>query len=105
MVKALESTLGIVKQACDIIGLSRQSHYDWLKEDPVYKQSVDDIAEMAIDYVESKAMKLITDGDTAMTIFYLKCRAKKRGYVERTEITGADGGPLELKQITGMTVL
>lgn len=93
MIKALEQTLGVVKPACDMVGISRQSHYNWMKEDESYKASVEDIVEVMLDYLESKAMKLVNDGDTAMTIFMLKTRAKKRGYVERTEqdinVTGA----------------
>lgn len=85
MIKALEQTLGVVKPACDMVGISRQSHYNWMKEDEVYKLSVEDITEVMLDYLESKAMKLVNDGDTSMTIFMLKCRAKKRGYIERTE--------------------
>ena len=35
----------------------------------------------------------IGDNSTAATIFYLKNKSKKRGYIERQEITGADGMP------------
>ncbi len=37
----------------------------------------------------------IQAGKEASIFFFLKCRAKDRGYVERSEITGAGGGPIE----------
>jgi len=104
MIKALEATMGIVKQATDMVGIHRTTHYKWLEDDPEYKTRVADITELLLDFLETKAVKLVNDGDTAMTIFMLKTRAKKRGYIERQELTGPDGGPIEVKQITGMQV-
>ena len=43
------------------------------------------------DLVEGKLMEKIMAGDTASIIFYLKTKAKHRGYSERHEFTGADG--------------
>ena len=103
MIEALEKSLGIVSTACNSVGISRQTHYRWLSEDAEYKQQVEDISEMAIDFVESKlhekiegvTMGKMVDGrevvydlapsDTAI-IFFLKTKAKKRGYIERTEV-------------------
>jgi len=39
----------------------------------------------------------IAKQSTAATIFYLKTKGKKRGYIERQEITGADGVPTNFK--------
>ena len=47
--------------------------------------------------MESKLFENIKDGKTAEMIFYLKSKGKKRGYVERQEITGADGMPTDFK--------
>lgn len=91
MIAALEKSLGIVTTACREVGIARSTHYQWLSDDPEYKAAVDDIAELTIDFVESKLHKQISDGEVSSTIFYLKTKAKKRGYVERQEITGADG--------------
>ena len=49
-----------------------------------------------MDFVESKLMKLVEQGDTAATIFSAKTLLKKRGYVERQEITGADGSNFDV---------
>lgn len=91
---ALEATHGIVSVAAQNCGIGRSTLYRWLEEDEAFKRALEDIREAAIDYVESKLLSLIDSGDTGSTIFFLKTRGKKRGYVERTEHTGADGGPV-----------
>jgi hypothetical protein len=94
MLAALDKSLGIVKTACQEVGIARQTHYNWMEADPDYKQAVESIGEGVIDFVESKLHTLIVNGDTAATIFYMKTKAKKRGYVERQELTGADNQPI-----------
>jgi len=91
MINALVEALGIVTMACKKVGIARKTHYEWYKSDPKYKEAVDDVLEIALDFAESMLHKQIQDNDTTATIFYLKTKGKKRGYIERQEITGADG--------------
>jgi len=106
ILEELEKHNGIVSSACKSIGLPRSTYYSWLNSDPEFKSQVDDIQEVAIDFVESKLMEKIrgvtvlakegTDGDEDLTyslppsdtaiIFYLKTKGKKRGYIERMEV-------------------
>lgn len=86
MLAALEKSLGIVTTASKIAGISRATHYEWMAEDDEYKAFVDSIAEMTLDFVESKLHGQIAKGDTTASIFYLKTKGKSRGYIERTEI-------------------
>lgn len=113
MLKALKKTKGIVSVAAESVNIARTTHYLWMDTDPEYKEAVKAIDESAIDFAESKLFELIdgarkevvtqdgiqvikdTPNPTA-TIFYLKTKAKHRGYVERQEITGADGGPVQI---------
>ena len=37
MLKALEKNLGIVTESCRVVGISRQTHYNWIKDDKDYK--------------------------------------------------------------------
>ena len=87
MIEALEKSLGVVTTACKTVGISRQTHYEWLREDGQYRDAVDDIGDVALDFAESQLHKQIQNGEVSSTIFYLKTKGKKRGYVERTEIT------------------
>ena len=86
MIEALEKSLGIVTTAFKSVGIDRGSHYNWMKDDEQYKAEVESIEDIAIDFAESQLHKQIKDGIPTSTIFYLKTKAKKRGYVERTEI-------------------
>ena len=94
MVQALTKALGIVKMACESVGISRQTHYNWLKEDPAYKQACDNLPEVVLDFVEHHLHKLISQGNPAATIFYMKTKGKGRGYIERQEIEVAEKKPL-----------
>ena len=113
MIAALKKSLGRVTDACETVDIARTTHYLWMSNDPEYKQAVDDVNERAIDFAESKLFELMDgarkevvtqDGiqvvkdtpNATATIFYLKTKAKHRGYVERQEITGADGGPVQI---------
>lgn len=93
IIEALEKSLGVVTTACKVVGIGRTQFYNWLKDDEEFAKEVDDIQNIALDYAESQLHKQIGDGSTAATIFYLKTKGKKRGYIERQEITGADGMP------------
>lgn len=94
----LAEHLGIVTNACKAAGIGRRTYYNWREEDPEFAKACDDVSEQTIDFVESKLLENIRDGKEASQIFYLKTKAKHRGYVERTEHTGADGGPLRAER-------
>lgn len=53
-------------------------------------------------FVGGKLMQKIKEGDTASTIFYLKSRCGWRE-VNRTEVTGKDGGPVSQNVVQGMS--
>jgi hypothetical protein len=86
MIEALEKSLGIVTTACKTVNISRDTHYRWMKDDPEYSSAVESIADIAIDFAESKLHKSIENGSDTAIIFFLKTKGKKRGYIERTQI-------------------
>lgn len=95
LIEALETSLGVVTTACKKVGIARNTFYEYCKADPEFKQAVDDIENIALDFAESQLHKQIADGNTTATIFYLKTKGKKRGYIERQEITGKDGDGIQ----------
>ena len=86
MIKALEETKGVVTDAAEIAGIARSTHYLWMNEDEIYKAAVNDLQDVVLDFAENKLFKLVDKGDVAATLFLLKTKGKKRGYVERTEV-------------------
>lgn len=92
MIDALHKTLGIVTAAAKLVGIDRVTHYDWLKSDPEYKKMVEDVADVALDFAESKLHKQIEKENPVATIFYLKTKGKKRGYIEKTEVDHSSMG-------------
>jgi len=97
LVKALEKSLGVVTTACKNVDVARSTFYDWYNDDEAFRKEVDSIGDIAIDFAERQLHKQIQGGNPTSTIFYLKTKGKKRGYVERQEITGAEGSPTAFK--------
>ena len=87
LLEVLREHQGNVSSACDVVGISTVMFYEYCKTDPQFKASVDLLHESTIDFVESKLFQKIKDGDTTAIIFYLKCRAKHRGYIDKSEVT------------------
>lgn len=86
MIEALEKSLGVVTTAAKAVGIDRSTHYGWYNNDPEYRAAVDSISDIALDFAESQLHKQIKGGEVSSTIFYLKTKGKKRGYVEKTEV-------------------
>lgn len=86
MIKAMVKRLGVVTNACKDADIDRSTHYDWMKADDAYREAIESIAEITLDFAESKLLARIDKQDITAIIFYLKTKGKKRGYVERQEI-------------------
>jgi hypothetical protein len=100
LLKALEKTLGVVTTACKQTDVSRATFYRWLADDSDFRNAVEEIQGVALDFAESRLFEQIKDGSTAATIFYLKTKGKRRGYVERQELEHSGGDkPVNIKLV------
>ena len=93
VIKSIKDSKGYIAKAAGLLGVSRSTFYNYLKKYSTAQEALDDVRESRHDYVESKLMKLIDEGNVPATIFYLKTQCKQRGYVERSEIAGVKDAP------------
>ena len=97
---ALEKALGVVTTACQKSNVSRATFYRWLNDDKEFADEVKAIQDVALDFAESKLFEQIQDGSTAATIFYLKTKGQRRGYIERQELEHTGGEkPVNIKLV------
>jgi hypothetical protein len=97
LLKALQETQGLIYHACKKAGnISRSTYYRYMKEDPEFAKEVEDIKQAQIDYVEGQ-LKNISKGKETSIIFYLKSKARDRGYAEKLDITSGGKALTELK--------
>lgn len=88
LLTALESSFGIISKACHTASISRETYYRWNKNENFRKACEERIKiaeQTGLDYAESKLFSLIGKEEPSAIYFYLKCKGKHRGYVEKTE--------------------
>jgi hypothetical protein len=100
VIEKMKKTLGNITASCEAAQIARTTYYDWYEKDAKFRAAIDAIAESCIDFAESSLMQQIKDGNPTSTIFYLKTKGKKRGYIETQELTGKDGKDLIPAQMT-----
>jgi hypothetical protein len=99
LLEALERSLGIVTPACKDVGISRNTFYDYYNTDPVFKKKVDDINEITLDFAENQLLKKIKEGSERSILFYMKYKARKRGYTDSLDITSGGDKITEIKLV------
>jgi hypothetical protein len=84
------------------ISITRQALHQRIMKSGRLQEIEDQCNEDALDFAENKLMQQIQDGDTTALIFFLKCKGKKRGYIERQalELSGTGGGSINVEQQT-----
>ena len=86
LIKALEKSMGIVTNACKIVGIDRTTFYRYYNEDENFKEAVDNMQDYVLDFAESKLLENIKDKKETSIIFYLKTKGRKRGYIEKQDV-------------------
>lgn len=98
-IDAARGSKGFVTQIAARLACSRRHVYNLMDKWVTFREAVEDERESLKDFAEGALLKKINSGDTASIIFFLKCQAKERGYVERQEITGKGGSDLTFRII------
>ncbi len=97
IVSALHETNGMVYLAARRLGCKAQTIYNRAKSTKVIQEAIDNSRGEMLDISEQKLRQAIMNGEAWAITFHLKTIGKSRGYVERQEVTGADGGALIVK--------
>lgn len=86
-VQAAKQTCGVITEACDMVvidgaPIDRSTITRWRREDAEFDGEIEGCSEIGLDMAESKLNEMIQAGDIRAIIFYLKCKGKRRGWVE-----------------------
>src|SRR5271166_3797306 len=77
-------------------GVSRVAVWKYVNKRPSLQEVARDCLETMKDNAESSLHRALLAGEAWAVCFFLKTRAKDRGYIERQEVTGKDGGAQEI---------
>ncbi len=77
---AFEESGGNVSVAIEKAGVARITWDVWKFRDADFAAKISEVEEKISDYVEAKLLSFIKANDKEATIFYLKTKAKHRGY-------------------------
>ncbi len=64
------------------INIGRQTFYNWMKNDEIFKRDFEDAEDALIDFAEGKLMNLVDEKNPTAIIFFLKTKGKERGWIE-----------------------
>lgn len=86
---------GFLTYVAKELGVSYQTIWNYVQRFPKIKAALQDLKERNLDIAETKLLEKINQGSSTDIQFFLRTQGMSRGYVTRTELTGADGGKIE----------
>lgn len=96
MIDALRQTKGMKGPAAKMLGCSWNTVDNYAKRHATVQKVIDEERESMTDVAELSLYRAVQGGEAWAVCFYLKTQGKKRGYVERQEITGLNAAPVEI---------
>jgi hypothetical protein len=94
---AIRDMNGNISAVAKRLGVCRQTVYSYIERHPSVKDVLAEARETMIDNAESALYRAVLNGEAWAVCFFLKTQGKSRGYVERQEVTGADGGAIVMQ--------
>jgi len=111
---------GIVRAACEQAGVNRAAAYRARQEDAAFAEQWDLAIEDAVDLLEAEAWRRAFDGVTRRVYWKGECIDVIQEYSDRlmmlllkgrrpsifrdnVSVTGPDGGPIETRDVTGIS--
>ena len=74
LLKALESSLGVITTALKSCDLSRTNFYKWLQEDEEFAKAVSEVQNIENDFIKSKYYECVKDKVPSVVIHAAKTR-------------------------------
>jgi len=96
---AIDGSGGYISLIAQRIGCALSTVYEWVDKNEEVRYLIERERVRQLDHAEGKLQSLINKENPTAIIFYLKTQGKQRGYVERQEVTGADGKPVSINLI------
>lgn len=101
-IEVIQGSAGIISTIARRVGCDWHTAKKYITDYPTIAQAYADECEKVTDLAETKLIEAINGGDLAAVKYYLSTKGKHRGYVERQEVSGADGGDINIKvRLTG----
>jgi len=99
ILEAVKKNGGAIYLAARELGCAPNTIYNRMEKSPDIRQAVEDARGEVVDYAEQKLRLAILNGEPWAIAMALKTIGKSRGYVERQEVTGAEGKALTIKWV------
>ena len=98
--KAVKGTGGIYSTIADKLGVCRQTVSKYLKDNLKARQLLESEQERITDSAEGVLFKkIVKEEDMNAVKYYLSTKGKKRGYVEKTEVSNEVSGTVKLEWV------
>ena len=94
IISALEATNGLIALAAQRLGCSPQTIYNRANKSKRLKDIIFEKRDNLVDHAELALRAAVLNKEPWAIAMVLKTLGKSRGYVERQEVTGADGGAI-----------
>jgi len=85
IIAAVKKANGNLTAAARILGVTRQTLYNYRKRYKTVNDAIEEQRETMLDNAESVLYRAVLNGEAWAVCFFLKTQGKKRGYIERLQ--------------------